>query len=48
MSALNIFMAIFLVGFFVATILVMRHLILNIDKVGETRFDTRNKSDIDG
>jgi hypothetical protein len=47
-TAFNVFMAIFLLALIAGTILVMRYLILNPDKVGEARFDTRNKGDVDG
>mgnify|MGYP003575590192 CR=1 FL=1 len=48
MSALNILMGIFFVGLLGGLFFLMRHFSRNLDLIGEARFDTRNKSDIDG
>jgi hypothetical protein len=39
----NLFLFLMLAGLLVATILLQRHLVNNIDQIGEARFDTRNK-----
>jgi hypothetical protein len=39
----NVFLFLLLAGLFVGTIFLHRHLVKNIDQVGEARFDTRNK-----
>lgn len=39
----NVFLFFLLTGLFVGTIFLHRHLVKNIDQVGEARFDTRNK-----
>lgn len=39
----NLFLFLLLAGLFVGTILLHRHLLTNVDDVGEARFDTRNK-----
>lgn len=39
----NAFLALLLIGLLVAAVVLQRHLMRNIDKVGEARFDTRNK-----
>jgi hypothetical protein len=42
-TAWNVLLFLMLSGLFVGTILLHRHLLKNIDQVGEARFDTRNK-----
>jgi hypothetical protein len=39
----NVLLSIMLAGLLVGTVLLHRHLLKNIDQVGEARFDTRNK-----
>ncbi|MEA1013698.1 hypothetical protein [Sphingosinicella sp. LY1275] len=39
----NVFLFLMLIGLLVGTILLQRHLMKNIDQIGEARFDTRNK-----
>lgn len=42
-TAWNVLLFLMLTGLFVGSILLHRHLLKNIDQVGEARFDTRNK-----
>jgi cobalamin biosynthesis protein CobD/CbiB len=47
-AAWNLFLALFLAGLVVAAILLQRFFAAHAGEIGEARFDTRNKSDLDG
>ncbi len=46
--AWNIFLAIFLIGLAIAGFWLNRYFAEHADEIGEARFDTRNKGDLDG
>jgi ABC-type glycerol-3-phosphate transport system permease component len=47
-TAWNVFLVVFLVGLAIASFLLNRYFASNPDEIGEARFDTFNKSDLDG
>jgi hypothetical protein len=47
-TAWNVFLVIFLIGLAIAGFWLNRYFSEHADEIGEARFDTRNKSDIDG
>ena len=47
-TAWNVFLVIFLVGLAIAGFWLNRHFAKHADEIGEARFDTRNKSDLNG
>jgi cobalamin biosynthesis protein CobD/CbiB len=46
--AWNFFLAIFLAGLVAAAVLLQRYFVQHAGEIGEARFDTRNKSDVNG
>jgi cytochrome b subunit of formate dehydrogenase len=47
-TAWNLFLLVILVGLAIAGFLLNRFFAEHADEIGEARFDTRNKSDLDG
>jgi Na+/melibiose symporter-like transporter len=47
-AAWNLFLVTFLIGIVVAGVLLQRFFVAHAGEIGEARFDTRNKSDLDG
>lgn len=47
-TAWNIFLAVFLIGLAIAGFWLNRFFAEHPDEIGEARFDTRNKSELDG
>jgi hypothetical protein len=47
-TAWNLFLAVLLIGLAIAGFWLNRYFAEHADEIGEARFDTRNKSDLDG
>ena len=47
-TAWNMFLAVLLIGLVIAGFRLNRYFAEHADEIGEARFDTRNKSDLDG